>query len=106
MTAHGIQMQLNLALAPTFFGIYPAWGQAALWLTLLLIATLALAVTATVILFSTTNTTAGVLMLALLFLNRVLRQPEPLRGDQRLVTHVGANTGLCQSSRPTGRRYS
>ncbi len=63
MTAYGIQMLLNLAWAPTFFGMYPAWGDAALWLALLLIAALALAVTATVILFGLINTTAGLLML-------------------------------------------
>ncbi|MEV8148148.1 TspO/MBR family protein [Arthrobacter sp. NPDC080073] len=63
MTAYGIQMLLNLAWAPTFFGMYPVWGDAALWLAFLLIAALALAVTATVILFGLINTTAGLLML-------------------------------------------
>ncbi|MGM7774584.1 TspO/MBR family protein [Arthrobacter sp. KNU-44] len=63
MTAYGIQMALNLAWAPTFFGMYPAWGDTALWLALLLIAALALAATATVILFGPINTTAGLLML-------------------------------------------
>jgi translocator protein len=63
MTAYGIQMLLNLAWAPTFFGMYPTWGDAALWLALVLIAALALAVTATLIHFGPINATAGVLML-------------------------------------------
>ncbi|MCX2749633.1 tryptophan-rich sensory protein [Arthrobacter sp. MI7-26] len=63
MTAYGIQMALNLAWAPTFFGMYPVWGDAALWLALLLIVALFLAVTATVILFGPISTTAGLLML-------------------------------------------
>ncbi|WP_404502637.1 TspO/MBR family protein [Arthrobacter sp. GAS37] len=63
MTAYGVQMLLNLAWAPTFFGMYPVWGHAALWLALLLIAALALAVTATVIRFGPISTTAGLLML-------------------------------------------
>ncbi|WP_442863451.1 TspO/MBR family protein [Arthrobacter sp. FW306-2-2C-D06B] len=63
MTAYGIQMALNLAWAPTFFGMYPVWGDTALWLALLLIAALAMTVAATVILFGPINTTAGLLML-------------------------------------------
>ena len=63
LTAYGIQMGLNLAWAPTFFGMYPIWGDTALWLALLLIAMLALAATATVILFGPINTAAGLLML-------------------------------------------
>ncbi|MDQ0028569.1 TspO/MBR family protein [Arthrobacter bambusae] len=63
MTAYGVQMLLNLAWAPTFFGMYPTWGDAALWLALLLIAALALAVAATTVLFGLINRTAGLLML-------------------------------------------
>ncbi|UYY83600.1 tryptophan-rich sensory protein (plasmid) [Arthrobacter sp. YA7-1] len=63
MTAYGVQMLLNLAWAPTFFGMYPMWGATALWLALLLIAALIVAVAATVIRFGPLSRTAGLLML-------------------------------------------
>ncbi|WP_426995695.1 TspO/MBR family protein [Pseudarthrobacter sp. N5] len=63
MRAYGVQMLLNLAWAPTFFGMYPMWGAAALWLGLFVIAALAVAVATTVVRFGPISTTAGLLML-------------------------------------------
>ena len=63
LVVYGIQLALNLAWTPVFFGLYPAWGSAALWLALGIIIALALAVAATVLLFGPLRRTAGVLML-------------------------------------------
>ncbi|MFH5877396.1 TspO/MBR family protein [Arthrobacter sp. NA-172] len=63
MSAYAVQMLLNLAWAPTFFGMYPIWGSAALWLGLVVIAALAVAVAATVVRFGPISMTAGLLML-------------------------------------------
>ncbi|MFE5838176.1 TspO/MBR family protein [Arthrobacter sp. NPDC056493] len=63
LTAYGVQLALNLAWTPVFFGLYPVWGSAALWLALGIIIALALAVAATVLLFGPIRRTAGLLML-------------------------------------------
>jgi tryptophan-rich sensory protein len=63
LTLYGVQLALNLAWTPVFFGLYPAWGSAALWLALGIIVALALAVAATVLLFGPIRRTAGLLML-------------------------------------------
>ncbi|WP_395401696.1 TspO/MBR family protein [Arthrobacter sp. UC242_113] len=60
---YGVQLALNLAWTPVFFGLYPAWGSAALWLALGIIIALALAVAATVLLFGPIRRAAGLLML-------------------------------------------
>ncbi|GAB3570282.1 tryptophan-rich sensory protein [Arthrobacter alkaliphilus] len=63
MRAYAVQMLLNLSWAPTFFGMYPMLGVAALWLALAVIAALAAAVTTTIVRFGPISTTAGLLML-------------------------------------------
>ena len=63
MWAYGVQLALNLAWAPTFFGMYPMLGTAALWLALLIITALALGVGVTVLRFGPISRTAGLLML-------------------------------------------
>ncbi|MFC9351322.1 TspO/MBR family protein [Arthrobacter sp. NPDC057013] len=63
LTLYGVQLALNLAWTPVFFGLYPAWGPAALWLALGIIVALALAVAGTVLLFGPIRRTAGLLML-------------------------------------------
>jgi translocator protein len=63
LTVYFVQLALNLAWTPVFFGLYPAWGSAALWLALGIIVALSLAVAATVLLFGPIRRTAGVLML-------------------------------------------
>ncbi|MBD1543837.1 tryptophan-rich sensory protein [Arthrobacter sp. IA7] len=63
LTVYGVQLALNLAWTPVFFGLYPAWGSAALWLALGIIIALALAVAGTVLLFGPIRRAAGLLML-------------------------------------------
>lgn len=63
MLAYGLQLALNLAWTPTFFGMYPVLGTAALWLAFLIITALGLAVSVTVLRFGPISRTAGVLML-------------------------------------------
>ncbi|MDQ0617102.1 TspO/MBR family protein [Arthrobacter globiformis] len=63
LTVYGVQLALNLAWTPVFFGMYPVWGSAALWLALGIIIALALAVAATVLLFGPIRRTAGLFML-------------------------------------------
>lgn len=63
LSAYGIQLALNLAWAPTFFGMYPMLGTAALWLGLLIITALALGASVTVLRFGPISRTAGCLML-------------------------------------------
>lgn len=63
LTVYGVQLALNLAWTPVFFGLYPEWGSAALWLALGIIIALALAVAGAVLLFGPIRRTAGVLML-------------------------------------------
>jgi translocator protein len=63
LTVYWVQLTLNLAWTPVFFGLYPLWGPAALWLALGIITALALAVAATVLLFGPIRRLAGALML-------------------------------------------
>jgi tryptophan-rich sensory protein len=63
LTVYGVQLALNLAWTPVFFGLYPALGTAALWLALAIILALALAVAATVLCFGPISRAAGLLML-------------------------------------------
>jgi benzodiazapine receptor len=63
MLAYGVQLALNLAWTPTFFGMYPMLGSAALWLAFLIITALALGVSITVLRFGPISRTAGLLML-------------------------------------------
>ncbi|MCU1547897.1 MAG: tryptophan-rich sensory protein [Arthrobacter sp.] len=63
LTAYGVQLALNLLWTPVFFGLYPAMGTPALWLAFAIIVALAVAVTATVLLFGPISRAAGLLML-------------------------------------------
>lgn len=63
LTVYGVQLALNLAWTPVFFGLYPVWGAAALWLALGIIVVLAAAVAGAVLLFGPIRRTAGLLML-------------------------------------------
>lgn len=63
MVIYGVQMLLNLAWAPMFFGMYPMIGAAALWLAFVVIIALAVAVTVTILRFGPISRTAGLLML-------------------------------------------
>lgn len=63
LTAYGVQLLLNLAWTPVFFGLYPAIGTAALWIALAIIAALIVAVTVTVLYFGPISRTAGLLLL-------------------------------------------
>jgi translocator protein len=63
LTVYGIQLALNLAWTPVFFGLYPAIGGTALWLALAIIVALIVAVTVTVISFGPISRTAGLLLL-------------------------------------------
>lgn len=63
LTVYCLQLALNLAWTPVFFGLYPALGSTALWLALAIIVALALAVAATVLCFGPISRTAGLLML-------------------------------------------
>jgi translocator protein len=63
LAVYFLQLALNLAWTPVFFGLYPALGSAALWLALAIIVALALAVAAAVLCFGPISRTAGLLML-------------------------------------------
>jgi benzodiazapine receptor len=63
LSVYCLQLVLNLAWTPVFFGLYTALGSAALWLALAIIVALALAVAATVLYFGPISRTAGLLML-------------------------------------------
>lgn len=63
LSAYGVQLALNLAWAPTFFGMYPMLGAAALWLAFVVITALFVGVSVTVLRFGPLSRTAGVLML-------------------------------------------
>jgi benzodiazapine receptor len=63
LSAYAVQLVLNLAWAPTFFGMYPMLGTAALWLALLIITAIALGAGLTVLRFGPISRTAGLLML-------------------------------------------
>jgi benzodiazapine receptor len=58
-----LQLLLNLAWPPTFFGPYPVLGSAALWLGLLVLTALAGTVALTVLRFGPISTSAGLLLL-------------------------------------------
>lgn len=58
-----LQLLLNLAWPPTFFGLYPILGTAALWLGFLVLAALAGTVALTVVHFGPISRAAGLLML-------------------------------------------
>jgi tryptophan-rich sensory protein len=60
---YALQLGLNLAWPPVFFGLYPLLGAAALWLALLILVALTFAATLTVLRFGPISTLAGVLML-------------------------------------------
>lgn len=63
LTLYGVQLLLNLAWPPTFFGLYPMMGTAALWLGLVVLAALAGTVALTVVHFGPISRAAGLLML-------------------------------------------
>lgn len=63
LTAYAVQLVLNLAWTPVFFGLYPALGTPALWIAFVIIAALAVAVAVTVMYFGPISRTAGLLML-------------------------------------------
>jgi benzodiazapine receptor len=63
LAVYGIQLALNLAWTPVFFGLYPAIGAAALWLAQAVIVALIAAVTVTVLSFGPISRTAGLLLL-------------------------------------------
>jgi benzodiazapine receptor len=60
---YGIQLALNLAWTPVFFGLYPAIGGIALWLALAIIVALVAAVAVAVLSFGPVSRTAGLLLL-------------------------------------------
>jgi translocator protein len=63
LRAYAMQLALNLAWTPVFFGLYPAVGTAALWLALAIILALIAAVAVTVLYFGPISRTAGLLLL-------------------------------------------
>ncbi|WP_461174018.1 tryptophan-rich sensory protein [Arthrobacter sp. Z1-9] len=63
LTAYAVQLALNLAWTPVFFGLYPAIGTAALWLAMVIIVALIAAVSVTVLYFGPISRTAGLLLL-------------------------------------------
>lgn len=60
---YALQLALNLAWPPVFFGLYPVLGTAALWLALAVLVALTVAATLTVLRFGPISPAAGVLML-------------------------------------------
>jgi benzodiazapine receptor len=63
LKVYGVQLALNLAWTPVFFGLYPTFGGAALWLALAIIVALVAAVAVTVLSFGPISRTAGLLLL-------------------------------------------
>ena len=63
LAVYAVLLLVNFSWAPTFFGMYPAMGAAALWLAMGLIVLHALVAAATVVLFGLISRTAGLLML-------------------------------------------
>jgi translocator protein len=63
LAVYAVQLGLNLAWTPVFFGLYPVLGTTALWLALGIILALIAAVTLTVLYFGPISRTAGLLLL-------------------------------------------
>lgn len=63
LRAFGLQLCLNLGWSAMFFGGYPLFGTAALWIGLVIIATLIVTVGVMVLRFGPISTTAGFLIL-------------------------------------------
>ncbi|KQQ81372.1 MULTISPECIES: TspO/MBR family protein [Micrococcaceae] len=63
MIAYAVQLVLNLAWTPMFFGLYPTLGTPALWLALVIILALIVAVVVTILYFGPISRTAGLLLL-------------------------------------------
>ena len=63
LAAYAVQLALNLAWTPVFFGLYPTLGAPALWLALAVIGALVAAVTITVLYFGPISRAAGLLLL-------------------------------------------
>jgi tryptophan-rich sensory protein len=63
LAIYAVQLVLNLAWTPMFFGLYPALGTAALWLAFAVIVALIAAVVLTVLYFGPVSRTAGLLLL-------------------------------------------
>jgi tryptophan-rich sensory protein len=63
LIAYGVQLLLNLAWTPVFFGLYPSIGTPALWIAVAIIVVLIVAVTITVLYFGPISRTAGLLLL-------------------------------------------
>lgn len=60
---YAVQLVLNLLWTPVFFGLYPALGTPALWISFGIIAALAVLVAITVLRFGPISRTAGLLLL-------------------------------------------
>jgi tryptophan-rich sensory protein len=63
LVVYAVQLGLNLLWTPTFFGLYPSIGTAALWLAFAIILALIVAVTVTVMRFGPISRWAGLLLL-------------------------------------------
>ncbi|VXC43046.1 Translocator protein [Arthrobacter sp. 9AX] len=63
LAVYGVQLALNLAWTPVFFGLYPAIGAAALYLAQAIILALIAAVAVTVLSFGPISRMAGLLLL-------------------------------------------
>jgi translocator protein len=63
MGSYAVQLLLNLAWTPAFFGLYPVFGTVALWLAFAIIVGLAVAIAATILRFGPISRIAGLLML-------------------------------------------
>lgn len=63
LVIYSVQLFLNLLWTPTFFGLYPLIGTAALWLAFAIILALIVAVSATVMRFGPISRWAGLLLL-------------------------------------------
>jgi translocator protein len=63
MRSYAVQLLLNLAWTPMFFGLYPVFGTVALWLAFAIIVALAVAIAAAILHFGPISRIAGLLML-------------------------------------------